>query len=45
MILQRTAAHSLRPVVIKQLHDATQTHADADWLIDGVEIGQVCGQA
>lgn len=34
-------AQSLRPVTIKQLRDATQAHADAEWRIDDIEIGPV----
>ncbi|KAI0689782.1 hypothetical protein BC835DRAFT_1407741 [Cytidiella melzeri] len=32
---------SLRPTTIKQLRQATQAHADADWVIDDMEIGPV----
>ncbi|EMD37987.1 hypothetical protein CERSUDRAFT_48111, partial [Gelatoporia subvermispora B] len=32
---------SLRPVTIKQLLDATQAHSDAEWQINGQEIGAV----
>ncbi|THG98963.1 hypothetical protein EW026_g3304 [Hermanssonia centrifuga] len=35
------ASHSLRPVTIKQLIGATQAHADAEWHIDDMEVGQV----
>ncbi|OCH92239.1 replication protein A subunit RPA32 [Obba rivulosa] len=35
------AAQSLRPVTIKQLLDATQAHSDAEWRVDGHEIGAV----
>ncbi|TFK54782.1 replication protein A, subunit RPA32 [Heliocybe sulcata] len=41
---QRTrsaAAQSLRPVTIKQLIAATQAHADAEWKIEDIEIGQI----
>jgi replication factor A2 len=34
-------SHSLRPVTIAQLMKATQPHADAEWTIEGSEIGQV----
>ncbi|KIJ69303.1 hypothetical protein HYDPIDRAFT_79797 [Hydnomerulius pinastri MD-312] len=34
-------AHSLRPMTIYQLIQATQTHTDADWMLDDQEIGQV----
>ncbi|PFH54292.1 hypothetical protein AMATHDRAFT_72787 [Amanita thiersii Skay4041] len=32
---------SLRPVTVKQLSKATQPHTDAEWIVDGNEIGQV----
>jgi len=35
------ATHSLRPVTIGQLRNATQAHTDADWMIENNEIGQV----
>ncbi|KZT26524.1 replication protein A, subunit RPA32 [Neolentinus lepideus HHB14362 ss-1] len=35
------AAQSLRPVKAKQLAAATQAHADAEWKIEDVEVGQV----
>ncbi|KAH9843057.1 uncharacterized protein C8Q71DRAFT_735700 [Rhodofomes roseus] len=35
------ALHSLRPVTIKQLLNATQAHSDAEWSIDEVEVGQI----
>ncbi|KAG9318674.1 hypothetical protein JVU11DRAFT_769 [Chiua virens] len=34
-------AHSLRPMTIHQLVQATQAHTDADWVLDDQEIGQV----
>lgn len=34
-------SHSLRPVTIAQLVRATQPHADAEWTIEGAEVGQV----
>ena len=34
-------SHSLRPVTVAQLVRATQPHADAEWTIDGSEVGQV----
>ncbi|KAI6128313.1 hypothetical protein EV401DRAFT_922618 [Pisolithus croceorrhizus] len=34
-------SHSLRPMTIHQLLNATQAHADADWMLDDAEIGQV----
>ncbi|EDR14860.1 uncharacterized protein LACBIDRAFT_244225, partial [Laccaria bicolor S238N-H82] len=33
--------HSLRPLTIAQLNKATQAHTDAEWQVDGMEIGQV----
>lgn len=39
--VRRTAAHSLRPVTVKQLLNATQAHSDAEWTIDDAEVGQV----
>ncbi|EEB06650.1 single-stranded DNA binding protein Ssb2 [Schizosaccharomyces japonicus yFS275] len=38
---QQGAGNKLRPVTIKQILDATQVHADADFKIDGVEVGQI----
>jgi hypothetical protein len=35
------AAHSLRPLTCKQILSATQSSADAEWQVDGHEIGQV----
>lgn len=34
-------AHSLRPMTIYQLIQASQAHTDADWILDDHEIGQV----
>ncbi|KAJ3490229.1 hypothetical protein NLI96_g1587 [Meripilus lineatus] len=34
-------SHSLRPVTIRQIRDATQPHTDSDWKIDNVDVGQV----
>ncbi|EGN93261.1 hypothetical protein SERLA73DRAFT_189801 [Serpula lacrymans var. lacrymans S7.3] len=34
-------SHSLRPMTIHQLQDASQAHSDADWMLDETEIGQV----
>ncbi|KAN0077094.1 hypothetical protein V8E55_010949 [Tylopilus felleus] len=34
-------AHSLRPMTIYQLLQASQAHTDADWVLDDQEIGQV----
>jgi hypothetical protein len=31
----------LRPLTIKQVLDASQPHVDADFLVDGVELGNV----
>jgi replication factor A2 len=31
----------LRPLTIAQVIKATQAHADAEWMVDDVEIGQV----
>ena len=38
--------NSLRPVTISQVHEATQNHPDADFKIDGVEVGPLtfCGR-
>ncbi|EPY51325.1 single-stranded DNA binding protein Ssb2 [Schizosaccharomyces cryophilus OY26] len=38
---QQGIGNKLRPVTIKQILDATQVHADAEFKIDGVEVGQV----
>ncbi|EJF65865.1 replication protein A subunit RPA32 [Dichomitus squalens] len=38
---RRAASHSLRPVSLKQLVEATIEHSDADWKIGDVEVGQV----
>ena len=40
-IEQRSATHTLRPVTLKQLAEASQEHSDADWKIGDVEISQV----
>lgn len=37
----KEASHSLRPLTIAQVIKATQAHADAEWMVDDVEIGQV----
>ncbi|KAF8447741.1 replication protein A subunit RPA32 [Boletus edulis BED1] len=34
-------AHSLRPMTVYQLLQASQAHTDADWILDDQEIGQV----
>ena len=38
---KRTANQSLRPVTIKQILKAEQTHSDAELYLDGVEVSQV----
>jgi len=40
-VTRRAASHSLRPVTIYQLWNATQAHTDAEWVIDTVEVAQV----
>lgn len=35
---------TLTPVTIKQLHDATQENTDAEFLVDGAAISQVCSR-
>ncbi|KAI0374901.1 replication protein A subunit RPA32 [Pilatotrama ljubarskyi] len=42
---RRAASHSLRPVTLKQLVEATQAHSDAEWMIGDVEVGQVTAVA
>jgi len=37
----KEASHSLRPLTIAQVIKATQAHADAEWMVDDVEIGQI----
>lgn len=32
---------TLRPLTIRQILNATQAHAEADFVVDGVGIGQV----
>ncbi|KAG2157200.1 replication protein A subunit RPA32 [Suillus clintonianus] len=34
-------AHSLRPLTVLQLLNATQAHSDAEWMLDETELGQV----
>lgn len=34
-------AHSLRPLTVLQLLNATQAHSDAEWMLDDTELGQV----
>jgi replication factor A2 len=41
IVQKNEATHSLRPVTIGQLRNATQAHTDADWMIENNEIGQV----
>ncbi|KAF9133446.1 replication factor A protein 2 [Mortierella sp. 14UC] len=38
---KKTYNHTLRPVTIKQVIEATQTQADGDFKIDGQDIGQI----
>ncbi|KAI5309864.1 replication factor A protein 2, partial [Ascosphaera atra] len=38
----RFAKESVRPVTLKQVHDAYQAHPDADFEVDGVEVSHVC---
>ncbi|KIP09545.1 hypothetical protein PHLGIDRAFT_86640 [Phlebiopsis gigantea 11061_1 CR5-6] len=38
---RQAAQHALRPVSIKQLLSATQVHADAEFKIDDLEVGQI----
>ncbi len=40
-IKRSETSHSLRPVTVAQLVRATQPHADAEWTIEGSEVGQV----
>lgn len=37
----RNANQSLRPITIRQIYTAEQTHSDAEFVIDGVEITQI----
>jgi hypothetical protein len=41
LLQKNEAQHSLRPVTIGQLKNATQAHTDAEWMIENDEIGQV----
>ena len=41
MLQRSTTGNSLRPVTIKQLLDAEQPHPDADFKIDGSEVGHI----
>ncbi|KAI0670372.1 replication protein A subunit RPA32 [Trametes maxima] len=38
---RKYASHTMRPVTLKQLTEATQAHSDAEWMIRDVEVGQV----
>ncbi|GBE82162.1 Replication factor A protein [Sparassis crispa] len=38
---RRGGQSSLRPVTVKQLLNASQPHADAEWTIDDVDVGQI----
>ncbi|KAI0647061.1 hypothetical protein C8Q79DRAFT_957591 [Trametes meyenii] len=38
---RKYASHTMRPVTLKQLIEATQAHSDAEWMIRDVEVGQV----
>jgi len=38
---KKAANNSLRPVTIRQILDADQPHADADFCLDGVDLGQL----
>ena len=40
--LQKQSSHTYRPVTIKQLHDAFQSHPDAPFKIDDVDLDHVC---
>ncbi|TFK98931.1 hypothetical protein BDV98DRAFT_552046 [Pterulicium gracile] len=35
------ASHALRPLTINQIKQASQAHSDAEWVLDGHEIGQI----
>ncbi|RDB21447.1 Replication factor A protein 2 [Hypsizygus marmoreus] len=37
----KEASHSLRPLTVAQVIKATQAHADAEWTVDEMEIGQI----
>ncbi|KTW32319.1 uncharacterized protein T551_05052 [Pneumocystis jirovecii RU7] len=39
--VKRSSGNTLRPVTIKQILEASQQHPDAEFKIDGVEIGQL----
>ncbi|THU87265.1 replication protein A subunit RPA32, partial [Dendrothele bispora CBS 962.96] len=40
--IERTElSHSIRPLTAAQFWKATQSHTDAEWQVDGIEIGQV----
>ncbi|KAI0748134.1 replication protein A subunit RPA32 [Daedaleopsis nitida] len=38
---RQATSHSIRPVTLKQLVEATQEHSDAAWRIGDVELGQI----
>ncbi|ORY30547.1 hypothetical protein BCR39DRAFT_528659 [Naematelia encephala] len=38
---KKPRAQTIRPVTVKQVLDAVQTHGDADFLIDGQEVGVI----
>ncbi|KAM6500462.1 replication protein A subunit RPA32, partial [Amanita muscaria] len=40
-VRRNETSHSLRPVTVAQLAKATQPHTDAEWTVEGSEIGQV----
>lgn len=39
--LQRAGNNTLRPVTIRQIINADQPHPDADFALDGAELGQL----
>ncbi|EIW81143.1 replication protein A subunit RPA32 [Coniophora puteana RWD-64-598 SS2] len=42
ILLKRSdVSHSLRPLTISQLLNATQAHSDAEWMLEDMEIGHV----
>jgi len=38
---KKTSQHSLRPLSILAMHNAQQAHGEANFTVDGVEIGQI----
>ncbi|KAI0807389.1 hypothetical protein C8Q74DRAFT_1227356 [Fomes fomentarius] len=38
---RQATSHSIRPVTLKQLVEATQEHSDAPWRIGDVDVGQI----